>query len=393
MKVGAPDRDAESGSVQVEVADDASVEISEVELARRCAGGGHPFGQAEGRQHAHAVRRNLETAANGGRLRMGFEDLRRDAGALQEQREGRPGDAAADDDGSMCRVSCVVRLRTRTSFSPVMIHDVNHHERESVSDRPEPVAGPPHGARGAQRHARGRPPARHAVGGEQRARAPSRPAGRPARGAQRPGLVATPRAGELAPLLREVAERLTLTLDRRGFVPEESTRTFTIALADSYQACDVPRIARAFSARLPRASLRVVSADYLAATDGLASGDVDVTFAPAQSVQPGMRSSVLFEERGALVVRRDHPRVRAADDARAVQCVAAHRCPRRARPAGNRPSRGPAPVGGGAPAPAHRAHRALLLDCRDGGGGDRCCRRAPRETRRPCGASAAAEDR
>jgi DNA-binding transcriptional LysR family regulator len=124
------------------------------------------------------------------------------------------------------------------------------------------------------------------------------------------GLVPTPRAEELAPVLRDVASRLALALDRRGFVPEESTRTFTISLADSYQACDVPRIARAFAAPLPRALLRVVSADYLAATDGLAGGDVDLTFAPAQAVQPGMRSRLLFEERGALVVRRDHPRVR-----------------------------------------------------------------------------------
>ena len=69
------------------------------------------------------------------------------------------------------------------------------------------------------------------------------------------GLVPTPRAEELAPLLREVAERVALALDRRGFVPEQSTRTFTIGLADSYQACDAPRIARAFAARLPRAAL------------------------------------------------------------------------------------------------------------------------------------------
>src|SRR4029077_19754667 len=66
----------------------------------------------------------------------------------------------------------------------------------------------------------------------------------------------------------------------------------------------------AFAARLPQATLRVVSTDYLAATNGLTSGDVDIAFAPAQAVQPGMRSSVLFEEHGALVVRRDHPRVR-----------------------------------------------------------------------------------
>jgi DNA-binding transcriptional LysR family regulator len=124
------------------------------------------------------------------------------------------------------------------------------------------------------------------------------------------GLVPTPRAEELAPLLRDTVERLALALDRRGFVAAESTRTFTISLADNYQACEVPRIARAFAARLPRATLRVVSADYLVATDGLANGDVDLTFAPAQAVQPGMRSLVLFEEGAALLVRRDHPLVR-----------------------------------------------------------------------------------
>lgn len=123
------------------------------------------------------------------------------------------------------------------------------------------------------------------------------------------GLVPTPRAEELAPLLREIADRLTLMLDRRGFVSQETTRTFTIALADNYQARDVPQIARLFAERLPQAVLRVVSTDYLASTDGLATGEVDLTFAPAQTVQPGMRSTELFEEQGALLVRRDHPNV------------------------------------------------------------------------------------
>ena len=124
------------------------------------------------------------------------------------------------------------------------------------------------------------------------------------------GLVPTPRAEELAPLLREATDRLALAIDRRGFTPTETTRTFTIALSDNYQACEAPRIARAFAARMPRATLRVVSADYLAASDGLASGDIDVTFAPEQAVQPGMRSAALFEEQAVLIVRRDHPRVR-----------------------------------------------------------------------------------
>jgi DNA-binding transcriptional LysR family regulator len=123
------------------------------------------------------------------------------------------------------------------------------------------------------------------------------------------GLVPTPRAEQLAPLLRDVADHLAMALNRSGFVPEESTRTFTIALADSHQATEVPRIARAFAKRLPHATLRVVSADYLAATDGLSSGDIDVAFAPEQAVLPVMRSQRVFEESAALVVRRDHPRI------------------------------------------------------------------------------------
>jgi len=59
------------------------------------------------------------------------------------------------------------------------------------------------------------------------------------------GFVPTPRAEQLAPLLRDVADRLAVAFDRGGFVAEESTRTFTIALADSHQACEGPRIAQA----------------------------------------------------------------------------------------------------------------------------------------------------
>jgi len=124
------------------------------------------------------------------------------------------------------------------------------------------------------------------------------------------GLVPTPRAEELAPLIRDATERIALAIDRRGFVPAESTRVFTIALADSHQASEVPPIVKAFAARFPRATLRVVSADYLAATDGLTSGDVDAAFAPAQAVEPGMHWRRLFEEQAVLLVRRDHPTVR-----------------------------------------------------------------------------------
>ena len=54
----------------------------------------------------------------------------------------------------------------------------------------------------------------------------------------------------------------------------------------------------------------MVSADYLAATDGLAKGEIDAAFVPTDLVLPGHHGTVVFEERAALVVRRDHPKVR-----------------------------------------------------------------------------------
>src|SRR4029453_5312070 len=44
------------------------------------------------------------------------------------------------------------------------------------------------------------------------------------------GLVPTTRAEELGPRLKKATARLALALDRRGFVPGESTRTFTSVL-------------------------------------------------------------------------------------------------------------------------------------------------------------------
>jgi DNA-binding transcriptional LysR family regulator len=125
------------------------------------------------------------------------------------------------------------------------------------------------------------------------------------------GLVPTPRAEELAPFVARAVAELEGAVDRgHAFVPEASERTFTIALADNHQTSEGPRIAVAFAKRLPRAALRLVSTDFLAATDGLASGTVDATFAPSMMEQPGLRARRVFEERATLVVRRNHPRLR-----------------------------------------------------------------------------------
>ena len=90
-------------------------------------------------------------------------------------------------------------------------------------------------------------------------------------------------------------------------MPAESTRTFTFAAADSTQVTDVPKIAALVATHLPKAGLRIVSTDYLIATDGLATGAVDATIAPSSGLLETYRSTPVLPETPALLVRRGHP--------------------------------------------------------------------------------------
>jgi len=47
----------------------------------------------------HAVRRDLQTAANAGRVGPGFKQPGVDTSSLEEDADHRTGDAGADDDG------------------------------------------------------------------------------------------------------------------------------------------------------------------------------------------------------------------------------------------------------------------------------------------------------
>src|SRR6059036_3188607 len=88
-------------------------------------------------------------------------------------------------------------------------------------------------------------------------------------------VVPTPLARELAPQVAATVEKLRVILEaRREFSPEACTRSFTLASADNIGI--LPNITARFAQALPRASLRVVTLDHAVASDGLASGDIDV---------------------------------------------------------------------------------------------------------------------
>jgi DNA-binding transcriptional LysR family regulator len=125
------------------------------------------------------------------------------------------------------------------------------------------------------------------------------------------GLTSTPRADELRPLLAAAMAQLQAAVDRgAAFDPRLSERSFTLSLSDNYQTSEAAKIAQAFGRTMPRASLRLVSSDYLVATNGLATGDIDAAFAPSVMEMPGLRAKAIFEDRACFVVRKNHPRVR-----------------------------------------------------------------------------------
>jgi DNA-binding transcriptional LysR family regulator len=63
---------------------------------------------------------------------------------------------------------------------------------------------------------------------------------------------------------------------------------------------------------MPRAGLQIVNLDTLAASDGLATGAVDAAMltGAVHADGPGTNATALYEEEGALLVRRGHRAVR-----------------------------------------------------------------------------------
>lgn len=125
------------------------------------------------------------------------------------------------------------------------------------------------------------------------------------------GLTPTPRALELAPVLRSSFGAIEASLAGEAFDPRTCPRTFAVALSDADQLTSLPALARAFARRMPRASLRVMTLDALVSSGGLAGEEVDATIGPPFEGD-GLHRTTLFHEDAVLVVRRGHPRVKAS---------------------------------------------------------------------------------
>jgi DNA-binding transcriptional LysR family regulator len=120
------------------------------------------------------------------------------------------------------------------------------------------------------------------------------------------GIVATPRAAELAPALARALAELGRVIAHVPFDAASCTRTFTLAMADAGQVAWLPGIAAAVLREMPNARLRVVDIASLLSLGDLASNEVDLHVG-VRAHGAAIHAERLLDERTVLVARKGHP--------------------------------------------------------------------------------------
>jgi len=120
------------------------------------------------------------------------------------------------------------------------------------------------------------------------------------------GMIATPRADELAPAVRRVLEGVDALARPAKFDPSTLVRDFTIAAVDMFDADLLPRLVRALEKTSVNVALRPLSAD---SGELLARGAIDLVIGVRATLPADAIAAHLFDEEFVCAVRRDHPRV------------------------------------------------------------------------------------
>jgi DNA-binding transcriptional LysR family regulator len=120
------------------------------------------------------------------------------------------------------------------------------------------------------------------------------------------GIVPTPRALELAPVLAKSLRDLHDAVRVGAFNPATTTRRFTIALSDVAQVVLLPKVATLLTREMPLSRLRAVGIDTLVLLGGLAGPEIDVTIGPHEA-DADLHAEVLFQQPTVLICREDHP--------------------------------------------------------------------------------------
>lgn len=121
----------------------------------------------------------------------------------------------------------------------------------------------------------------------------------------------TPRAEELAIPVRRVIDTVRgEILQRSGFDPARTERTFTVITPDIGEVNFVPRLLKRMSQQAPAAQLRTMAKSRPAAAEALEAGVADLAIGYFPDLQKaGFFQQKLFDTAHVCIVRQDHPTV------------------------------------------------------------------------------------
>jgi len=137
------------------------------------------------------------------------------------------------------------------------------------------------------------------------------------------GVVPTPRAMALAPVVSSILDQMRAMLEPAGFDPSTSTRTFTVALHENPAVMLSPDLVPRAQAEAPYLRLVLALPAKERMLDLLEQGDVDLFIGVRAQGDKVWLSRTLFEDRFATAQRKRHPRGPSALDLDAF-CAASH---------------------------------------------------------------------
>jgi DNA-binding transcriptional LysR family regulator len=124
------------------------------------------------------------------------------------------------------------------------------------------------------------------------------------------GMQATPRAEQLAPLVRQALQLLDQSLVRpAAFDPAEITRRFRICMTDVGQMTLLPRLLARVHQVAPKVGIEIANLSHDSARQ-LETGEADLALGFTNDMRAGgFYQQKLFDEGFVCLVARDHPRV------------------------------------------------------------------------------------
>jgi DNA-binding transcriptional LysR family regulator len=122
------------------------------------------------------------------------------------------------------------------------------------------------------------------------------------------GVVPTPRAEALIPLVSNVMRQIAAIMEPVTFDPKSSSRVFTLALQENPAIMLGPGLAQRVRAAAPGLRLRLAVPDRKQISTLLESGDIDIFVGGATDAENSWIGRSLFDDDFATAQRKGHPR-------------------------------------------------------------------------------------